>query len=191
MFSWLSADTPGLDLGKDWEMPGRGLPWRCHCCEFMTYVTNVSCVENLLILGINNLADSVEELKGKESILFLLNDWTSFGYLENKHQWSQSLPVRTTQPKPFKEADDSVSTHLKGFSNSSVVKNLPASAGDAGLILGSWRSLEKEWQPTPVFSPGKSHGQRSLVGYRPWGHKRVGHDLVSKLQQHILKVFVF
>ena len=139
MFSWLSADTPGLDLGKDWEMPGRGLPWRCHCCEFMTYVTNVSCVENLLILGINNLADSVEELKGKESILFLLNDWTSFGYLENKHQWSQSLPVRTTQPKPFKEADDSVSTHLKGFSNSSVVKNLPASAGDAGLILGSWR----------------------------------------------------
>ena len=144
MFSWLSADTPGLDLGKDWEMPGGGLPWRCHCCEFMTYVTDVSCVENLLILGINNLADSVEELKGKESILFLLNDWTSFGYLENKHQWSQSLPVRTTQAKPFKEADDSVSTHLKGFSNSSVVKNLPASAGDAGLILGSWRSLEKE-----------------------------------------------
>ena len=31
-------------------------------------------------------------------------------------------------------------------------------------------------QPTPVFLPGKSHGQRSLVGYSPWGHKRVGHD---------------
>ena len=26
-------------------------------------------------------------------------------------------------------------------------------------------------QPTPVFLPGKSHGQRSLVGYSPWGHK--------------------
>ena len=31
-----------------------------------------------------------------------------------------------------------------------------------------WR---RKRQPTPVFLPGKSHGQRSLVGYRPWGHK--------------------
>ena len=29
-----------------------------------------------------------------------------------------------------------------------------------------------------------SHGQRSLVGYSPWGHKRIGHDLVTK-QQYI------
>ena len=29
----------------------------------------------------------------------------------------------------------------------------------------------KKWQPTPVFLPGKSHGQRSLVGYSPRGHK--------------------
>ena len=36
-----------------------------------------------------------------------------------------------------------------------------------------WR---RKWQPTPVFLPGKSYGQRSLVGYSPWGHKRVGHD---------------
>ena len=31
-----------------------------------------------------------------------------------------------------------------------------------------WR---RKWQPTPVFLPGKSHGQRSLAGYNPWGHK--------------------
>ena len=31
-----------------------------------------------------------------------------------------------------------------------------------------WR---RKWQPTPVFLPGASHGQRSLVGYSPWGHK--------------------
>ena len=31
-----------------------------------------------------------------------------------------------------------------------------------------WR---KEWQPTPVFLPGESHGQRSLEGYSPQGHK--------------------
>ena len=29
----------------------------------------------------------------------------------------------------------------------------------------------RKWQPTPVSLPGKSHGQRSLVGYRPWGSK--------------------
>ena len=34
----------------------------------------------------------------------------------------------------------------------------------------------REWQPTPVFLPGESHGQRSLAGYSPCGHKRVGHS---------------
>ena len=29
----------------------------------------------------------------------------------------------------------------------------------------------RKWQPTPVFLPGESHGQRNLVGYRPWGRK--------------------
>ena len=29
----------------------------------------------------------------------------------------------------------------------------------------------REWQPTPVFLPGESYGQRSLVGYSPWGRK--------------------
>ena len=46
-----------------------------------------------------------------------------------------------------------------------------------------WR---RKWHPTPVFLPGKSHGQRNLVGYSPWtkkpgklqamGSQRVGHD---------------
>ena len=31
-----------------------------------------------------------------------------------------------------------------------------------------WR---RQWHPTPILLPGKSHGQRSLVGYSPWGHK--------------------
>ena len=36
----------------------------------------------------------------------------------------------------------------------------------------------RKWQPAPVFLPGKSHGQRNLAGYSPWGHKRVGYDWV-------------
>ena len=39
--------------------------------------------------------------------------------------------------------------------------------------LGWQDPLEKKWQPTPVFLPGKSHGQRNLVGYSPWGLKEL------------------
>ena len=43
-------------------------------------------------------------------------------------------------------------------------------AGDAGLIPGLGRfPCRKKWQPTPVFLPGESHGQRSLVDYNPCG----------------------
>ena len=43
-----------------------------------------------------------------------------------------------------------------------------------------WR---RNWQPTPVFLPGKSHGQRNLVSYSPWGCRSIGHDLVAQQQQ--------
>ena len=56
-----------------------------------------------------------------------------------------------------------------------MVKNLPANAGDAGgfdpwVVKIPWR---REWQPTPVFLHGESHGQRRLVGYSPWGYKEL------------------
>ena len=70
-----------------------------------------------------------------------------------------------------------------GFPGGSVAKNLSASAGDKGSIPGSERSPgEGNGKPTPVFLPGKSHGQRSQVGYSPWGGKRVRHDLTTKQQ---------
>ena len=43
-----------------------------------------------------------------------------------------------------------------------------------------WR---RKWQPTSLFLPGKSQGQRSLVGYSPWGRKRVAQDLVTSSVQ--------
>jgi len=39
-----------------------------------------------------------------------------------------------------------------------------------------WR---RKWQPTPVFLHGKFHGQRSLVGYSPWGRKES--DMTERL----------
>ena len=56
----------------------------------------------------------------------------------------------------------------KGFLGSAMVKNPPANAGDEIRVrsLGQEDLLEKG-TATPVFLPGKSHGQRSLVGYSP------------------------
>jgi len=53
-----------------------------------------------------------------------------------------------------------------------VVKNLLPNAGDIRNMVRKipWR---RKWQPTPVFLPGKSHGQRSLVGYSPQGCKEL------------------
>ena len=39
----------------------------------------------------------------------------------------------------------------------------------------------RQWHPTPVLLPGKSHGRRSLEGCSPWGSLRVRHDWVTSL----------
>ena len=69
----------------------------------------------------------------------------------------------------------------------SEVKVSASNAGDPGLIPGfnpwvrkiPWR---RKWQPTPVFSPGESHGWRSRVGYSPPGRKKS--DRTERLHFH-------
>ena len=73
---------------------------------------------------------------------------------------------------------------MKGFQGDSVVKNLPAKAGDAGLIMGQEDPLRRKWQPTPGFLPGKFHGQRNLVGYSPWDGKKS--DTFVETKQRLL-----
>ena len=62
---------------------------------------------------------------------------------------------------------------MVGFPGGSVGKESACNAADVGSILGLGRSLEEEWQPTLVFLPGESQGQRSLAGYSPQGHKEL------------------
>ena len=47
-------------------------------------------------------------------------------------------------------------------------------------MLGQENSLGRKWQPTPVFLPGKSHGQKYLADYSPWSWERVGYDWATK-----------
>ena len=58
------------------------------------------------------------------------------------------------------------------FSINILLKN-PNELFDQPYIYMNQR---RQWQPTPVLLPGKSHGWRSLVGCRLWGSHRVGHD---------------
>ena len=67
-----------------------------------------------------------------------------------------------------------------------MVKHLPGNAGEesdpwVGKI--PWR---RRWQPTPVFLPRESHGQRSLVGYSPWGGKELDASEQLKMKKKIL-----
>ena len=71
-----------------------------------------------------------------------------------------------------------------GFPEGSVVKNPPANERrefDPWVGKVPWR---RKWQPTPLFLPGKSLGQRSLVGDSPWGCKEL--DTTERLNNKSL-----
>ena len=71
---------------------------------------------------------------------------------------------------------------VPGASNS---KESAFSAGDLGLILGLGKSPGGKYgNPLQYFSLENPHGQRSLVGYSPWGHKESGHVLETKKHMH-------
>ena len=51
-----------------------------------------------------------------------------------------------------------------------------------GSRTSIWR---RQWHPTSVLLPGKSHGRRSLVGCSTWGHKELG--MTERLHFHALE----
>ena len=60
-----------------------------------------------------------------------------------------------------------------------TLKSLPAVLETWVQTLGGKIPWSREWQPTPVFLPGESHGQRSLEGCGPWGCKEL--DITEQL----------
>ena len=53
--------------------------------------------------------------------------------------------------------------------------------------LEEGKNNDKKWQATLVFLPEESYGQRSLVGYTPWGHKEL--DMIERLTLSLSKKF--
>ena len=60
-----------------------------------------------------------------------------------------------------------------GFPGGSDGEESACSTGYPGSIPGSGRYPGEENAPIPVFLPGEFHGQKSLAGYIPWGHKEL------------------
>ena len=86
---------------------------------------------------------------------------------------------------------------IKGFPGGDS-GNPSANTGDKRLGFDPWvrkTPWRRRWQPTPVFLPGDSHGQRSLVGYSPWGHKGLNtpeateQALLNQTESNFQKIF--
>ena len=67
-----------------------------------------------------------------------------------------------------------------------MVKNLPAMWETGVRSLGWEDPLEEGMQPTLVFLSGEAHGQWSLAGYSPWGHKELDMTEWLNTVQHTL-----
>ena len=75
--------------------------------------------------------------------------------------------------------------HLLGFLGSAVVRNLLAMQEHGRCKYSPWVGKipwRSKWQPTTVFLPGQSHGERSLVVYSSWGCKES--DMAERLSTH-------
>ena len=86
----------------------------------------------------------------------------------------------------------SVPRHL-GFSSGSMVKESDCQCRiRRRLGFDPWVGKiprRKKWQPTPVFLPGKSHGQRGLVSYSPWGRKRARPNRATEHKHPIIQTY--
>ena len=73
---------------------------------------------------------------------------------------------------------------VSGFPGGSALKNMPAIQ-----VMQETRVPSLGWenptsQPTPVFLPGEPHGQRSLVGYSPWGREESDTAELTRVINH-------
>ena len=69
-----------------------------------------------------------------------------------------------------------------------MVKNPPVVQETQVQALDQEDSLEEEMTTTPVFLPGKFHGQRSLAGYTPWSHKKSDMTEQSHMNTYLVSI---
>ena len=80
--------------------------------------------------------------------------------------------------------------NIWGSPNSSVGKESSCRTETRVRSLGREDPWKMQWLPTPVFLPGESHGQRSLVGYSPWSRKESDTTKQLTLSQAYIKILL-
>ena len=99
--------------------------------------------------------------------------------------WGFHSPGKKTSGLPCPSPGNLPHPGIKPRSPASLEDSLPSEPPEKpkdtevdslSLLQGSFPTQElnrgrRQWHPTPVLLPGKSHGRRSLVGCNPWGHK--------------------
>ena len=83
------------------------------------------------------------------------------------HQASLSITISRSSLKLMSIESVMPSSHLILCNPLLLLPPIPPSI----RVFSNKSHWKRKWQPTPVFLPGESHGQRSLVGCSPWGHR--------------------
>ena len=118
-------------------------------------VSDQNTIKSLISLGLRSLSKAQQISKQWVNYLgFTTNPQNSFLHTENKLY----LGISTTK----------IYLQCRRHRFTPWVRKIPR---------------RRKWQPTPVFLPGISHRQRSLVGYSPWGRRRVRHSWTTKQKQ--------
>ena len=89
----------------------------------------------------------------------------SFVHGFQRQEYSSRLPFPSPGDRPY-----------PGIKLGSLVLQVDSLPSEPPCRFDPWiRKIpwRKAWQSTPIFLPEESHGQRSLVGYSPWGHKEL------------------
>ena len=103
-----------------------------------------------------------------QAVWMRVGEW-GLGYWREKQLLINTRPLHSLLSFPLQL------TKLSNYLKIKVAFGLPRwlsskeseNTGDEGLIWVRMIPGRRKWQPTPVFLPGESHGQRSLVGYSP------------------------
>ena len=142
-----------------WRVRAHAAPWPLWCSLLYTSQTKIQSLRSRW--GWKRLFFPLKSLMYKPYLPFSVTDmdncWIKI--------FQGSIPI---WEDPLKEG---MAHHFEGFSGGASGKE-PACKfwrckRQQVQSLGQEDPLRRKWQPTPVFLPGKSHGQRSLAGYSP------------------------
>ena len=134
------------DAGKDWGQEKKGVTED----EMIGWHHWLNGYEFLKTLGVGDGQEGLacfSSWGGKESDTTEWLNWTELN-------WTIKQGLMVTSGSEVKES----ARHYRRCELHPWVRKIP------------WR---RKWQPIAIFLPGKSHGQRSLVGYNPWSHEEL------------------